>query len=310
MLLDKIIEFQINSNNKKYYSELLNSKLENKDIISISQKLISPKSHMKLECQCDICGVIFTRARKDIRENTLCSKECRNKNIINPNPSKPKNIVKCEICNVSVEVVDSKLKKQKYFTCSRKCYSEHRKIKYNKDNIYNYQNKIANCKTCNLELKTSNWYINNKNNLFCSKECYWQHRKDDYLNSYYQPSIHKNRKETNPEKMVRLFLEKNNIIFEQEKPMNRYFLDFYLPEYNIAIEVYGDYWHANPEIYGNDKKEINNNQLKTINKDIKRNELLMKNLESIIILWESDINRDLESLMNETLLNKIVNKNP
>lgn len=63
--------------------------------------------------------------------------------------------------------------------------------------------------------------------------------------------------------MVREYLESHCIKHVQECPMFRkYYADFYLPKHKSVIEVYGDYWHANPRIYGEDKTPLNDQQKK------------------------------------------------
>lgn len=57
------------------------------------------------------------------------------------------------------------------------------------------------------------------------------------------------RKESGIEKLVRVELTKRKISFEQEYPLRIgrrrwcYYLDFYLPQWNLVIEVDGSYWH-------------------------------------------------------------------
>ena len=89
-------------------------------------------------------------------------------------------------------------------------------------------------------------------------------------------------------------------------------IDFYLPEYNIAIEYYGDWWHCNPnyytkdyfhkickrfayEIWESDRIRINHIHEKEFKKKV-----------TILIVWSSTKFTD-EYLVN--LLNNIKNKN-
>jgi len=57
------------------------------------------------------------------------------------------------------------------------------------------------------------------------------------------------RKESGIEKLVRVELTRRKISFEQEYPLRIgrrrwcYYLDFYLPQWNLVIEVDGTYWH-------------------------------------------------------------------
>lgn len=65
-----------------------------------------------------------------------------------------------------------------------------------------------------------------------------------------RPELHPNRKVANnrkvmsyPEKLVFDLLTSLNIKFEHNKKALKYFIDFYLTDYNIGIEVDGERWH-------------------------------------------------------------------
>lgn len=66
------------------------------------------------------------------------------------------------------------------------------------------------------------------------------------------PELHPNRlcagiNESYPEKMVRCYFEeigyKNGVDFIQQYEYNGYYIDFYLPNNNVCIEIDGEYWH-------------------------------------------------------------------
>jgi len=71
----------------------------------------------------------------------------------------------------------------------------------------------------------------------------------------------------------------------------KYFYDFYIPQYNIIIEVDGDFFHSNPKFYPNGpiyKTQIENNlrdQLKT--------QAALNNGYKLLRFWESDINNNI-----------------
>jgi very-short-patch-repair endonuclease len=62
--------------------------------------------------------------------------------------------------------------------------------------------------------------------------------------------------------------------------------DFYLPELKILIEIDGDYWHLNPNIY---KTPINEIQEKNVINDKIKNEWALLNGIVLLRFWESDI---------------------
>jgi len=117
--------------------------------------------------------------------------------------------------------------------------------------------------------------------------------------------------------IINSFLDKNNIKYKEEYKYENSLgqtglMDFYLLDYNIVIEYYGDYWHCNPNLYESNyfhkicKKfsyEIWEKDKNRINY-IFQNEF--KNKVSILIIWESTKFGD-EYLLN--LLEKIKNKN-
>lgn len=57
------------------------------------------------------------------------------------------------------------------------------------------------------------------------------------------------RKETEPERLVRGMLEGLGAPFQQEAPLGYCTVDFLLEEPRVVIQADGDYWHANPSIY-------------------------------------------------------------
>jgi hypothetical protein len=106
---------------------------------------------------------------------------------------------------------------------------------------------------------------------------------------------------------------KSNINFIKEYPIiigkNGIVVDFFLPEYGIIIEFFGDYWHCNPKIYDNDyyhkilkmtasqKWENDKNRIDKILEDKKN---------SVLVVWEST-NISSDEILS--LVNSIKNKN-
>lgn len=327
MLLPKKVQIKINAQNRLKYEERLGTSLIKGQLVTISQFMILETSRLKVECQCDFCGVNFLKERVNVKKKTFCNNNCKNKYLRksfsgenNPNPKKDKIPVRCFICDKQFDVFESKSKKQDIFLCSRDCYKEHRRDNYNKDNIYNYQDVETSCTTCEKKFKTSKWYLETKKNLFCTQECYWSHRKNFYKEFYYNDDLNNSRLESAPEKKVREWLQEKPVKFKAECGfLRKYFVDFYLPEYKLIIEVYGDYWHVNPQVYDVDN---NNSELKILHKnqrdfvDSKYDLNRVNELESygykVVWLWEKDINENLDFHMNNLFENEMskINKNP
>jgi very-short-patch-repair endonuclease len=66
------------------------------------------------------------------------------------------------------------------------------------------------------------------------------------------------------------------------------YYDFYLPDYNLVIEVMGDYFHANPSRY----KTLNEMQQKNIKNDVYKKKLAIDNGYEYIDFWENKINNN------------------
>lgn len=311
IILDKIIKVKIHGKNRDKYEKIIGRKLANGENIDIPQKYVLEGTRVIVECMCDHCGKVFQKQRSDIKgDTTLCGKDCRNEWLKrhNPNPSKEKVKVNCNICNEKIYINESKYKKQKYFLCSRECYKAHRSKNYKGENTYNYNSFVIPCKMCERDVKATPYDIESRRFLFCSPECYWKHRSEYYIEHYYNSSMNDTRLETNPEKLVREWLEDNSIQFEQEGFLRKYYLDFYLTEYKAVIEVYGDYWHVNPTIYGDEPhlKPLTHQQLGTREYDIARNNEIRQYLP-LFVIWESEVKDDIDFYMRK-IMNKIINR--
>ena len=76
-------------------------------------------------------------------------------------------------------------------------------------------------------------------------------------------------KDTKPERLFALMLDMINIKYEKQKSVKKYKCDFYIPEYNLIVEIDGDYWHANPKKY-------------------KANDIIGPSKKTAKKIWESD----------------------
>ena len=85
------------------------------------------------------------------------------------------------------------------------------------------------------------------------------------------------------------------------KPIKAFY-DFYLPKYNLIIEVDGDFWHCNPSTIHSEA--IYESQKKNILRDQEKNEWAKNNGFDITRFWEYDINNNPEKVL-EMLKNKL-----
>lgn len=132
------------------------------------------------------------------------------------------------------------------------------------------------CTGCGVKFKVSATY---KNQKYCSKSCYLTNTKCTG---------------TEPENKVEQIFNKNNINFIRNKKIKKYFVDFYLPKFNMGLEVDGDFWHCNPLIFQNDYfHPIKMKMAKEIWKsDKKRHSNIVKSGITLNRIWESEISEN------------------
>lgn len=91
------------------------------------------------------------------------------------------------------------------------------------------------------------------------------------------------------------FLKENNIDYEYSVILGRFQYDFLIHNKRILIEVNGDYWHANPnmfDVYGYDgKRKINDIQRYKIERDKEKYEFAISHNFEIIYIWEEEIKK-------------------
>ena len=76
----------------------------------------------------------------------------------------------------------------------------------------------------------------------------------------------------------------------------KFVVDFYLTELDIVLEVYGDYWHANPEIYSVEKGNLQDFQIGKVDKDKARKKFIENKGHRFIFMWENEIHKDITKL--------------
>lgn len=231
------------------------------------------------------------------------------------NNQKIKVKVYCKECGKELIVRPSQYKKQKYFHCD-----EHIKHKPSgKDSPFYKQIEIQ-CTNCgNLysvvpyDYNKSNRFGDNHN--FCCQQCYWEYRSKYYIDDKHSmfgthQSDEQRRKQselitrmiangdmpqtmTKPHKKINELLELHKIHFENEHLEKYHSIDIYLSEYNLMIEIMGNYWHAHPLKYN--INQLTNQQRKSIKQDKSKHTYVKKyeNIE-ILYLWEKDINENID----------------
>jgi very-short-patch-repair endonuclease len=98
------------------------------------------------------------------------------------------------------------------------------------------------------------------------------------------------RKMTWPEKEFAKLMYELGIKCESQKIVGLKIYDFYLEDYNMLIEVDGDYFHCNPEVF----EEANKMQIRNQKND-KFKDVLAKGLGYLIErVWENDLKNNYE----------------
>ena len=101
-------------------------------------------------------------------------------------------------------------------------------------------------------------------------------------------------KNTSIELMVADALTVLGIVYQPQYRIERFTVDFFVPALTLAIEVQGDYWHANPKLYAG--KPLYRTQLRTIARDERKRTYFARHPEyRFVEIWECDIRANPEA---------------
>lgn len=206
---------------------------------------------------CAGCGKLFKRNRTNragngaICSQSFCSRACAGTN------GPGKQVFACKRCGRGFEAYARGISKPRAF-CSMKC---------------RFPNPPAprNCGQCGKSFRRKS------RSRYCSKACQFESQRDQVsmtcLACDKAFSVPRAREftarfcskpcwkrstrfgETGIEAKVRHALESLSIAFIQEEHRFPYWLDFFLPDHDIAIEADGDYWHGLDEGRDNRRDE-------------------------------------------------------
>jgi G:T-mismatch repair DNA endonuclease (very short patch repair protein) len=103
------------------------------------------------------------------------------------------------------------------------------------------------------------------------------------------------------EYIIATTLNDMSIDWEYEQDFNFdglvYIPDFFLPKKNLIIECYGDYWHANPEIYSSGQSIFKHLLVDDVwDRDNVRKTTFIKNGYSFLSFWETDIRNNINNI--------------
>jgi len=97
------------------------------------------------------------------------------------------------------------------------------------------------------------------------------------------------------------------VAYKRQFGIGRLYYDFFVEDFNLLIEVNGDFWHANPEKYlEEDLLNFPGEKVmaKTLwEKDAKKKKIALDKGFKIVYVWESEILKT--GNISELILNKI-----
>lgn len=251
---------------------------------------------------CEYCGKIVykTLSQYNKREHHFCSNKCQS--LLKREQSYEYR--KCDICGTEFYVSKKSTKR----FCSQKCQNEWQRTNTCFKNP-KFEGKSVTCEYCGKTYELGKYRLENAKHHFCSSDC----RKKWYSEVWSQTDTWKDESRkravrilsknktitmTKPQVGVNEMLYELGVSFINEESFVYYSVDNYLPEYNLIIEVMGDYWHTSPIKYNFPK---NDKQKHVISRD-KAKHTYIKNQYDIEILyiWEYDI------LNNRAVCSKLI----
>lgn len=226
----------------------------------------------KRKYKCEYCGKKFIdyESNRKGSKHIFCSTSCSAKFLF----SKP--LPKCKVCGKEVRMHRNSF-------CSRICRGKFEKT-----------GQIVKCVVCQKEFYLPLNRIKNTNEFHCSQRC----RKQNYSCQLEEMrlklrQIRLSNGLTLPEKIVKKMLDSLHVQYERERNIGKYFIDFFLPNEKICIEVDGDYWHGNKAT----DKYIGNKYQKDAVKSDSRKKIFLENKDyKLIRFWETDIKNNKEKV--------------
>jgi len=210
----------------------------------------------------------------------FCTSKCANKynSKVIKKKLRKRIIVFCDNCGKKIEITPSKFKSYKTHFCSRKCLGSYTIKRLEKEGKIHIKGKKAwnkgiadiyvKCLNCGKIFKS----LKCEKRKFCSHKCAL-----DY--------VRKNRVST-LEKIIEKVLKDMNILYIPQYPYNneRWYADFYLPQYKLFIECDGSYWHNL-----SDRRKI----------DLEKDAWIMANGYNILRLSEDLIRKEIDKCIQK-----------
>ena len=227
----------------------------------------------------------------------------------------------CDFCGKEIEKPSNVYNSNVHNYCSKECYWKHKPLTVQRGKDSPFYNRIyTQCTNCRKDMMiepfrnvTTNGFGDNHN--FCSNMCYWEYRgkyysgdrsprfgvkftperKERFREIMVQNSRSGKRFDSKIQLLVNDVLDKNDISYKREHIIKYFAIDNFLDEYNLIIEVMGDYWHSSPLKYNEHKYGINEMQRRSLHHDKLKHSYIKSHLGiEILYLWEKDIEKNIE----------------
>lgn len=293
------------------YNRLINGKQKK---CYCSKECANNAKHTGYMIKCDNCGKLFYRRKYHIdRQNELngkqfCSVECEFE-------FKHKEATEIRVCEICGKEYECKKNSSQRF-CSIECQG---KWQSTQTGILNprYKHVEAICKWCGKPYMVKKSKFDNGATSFCSVFCRQEHyrhvlcKEEKYIDIHRKCALDnlENHKystiNSEPQRILDDILNNLEINYTREYRTKYYSVDNYLTDYNLMIEVMGDFWHSNPLKYNEPKYEM---QIKSRKRDKEKHDYILNNYNiEILYLWESDLKNHKEKcfeLIKEYIDNK------
>jgi very-short-patch-repair endonuclease len=112
------------------------------------------------------------------------------------------------------------------------------------------------------------------------------------------------KKMTSPERIFESILKKYKINYKPQHILGTKIFDYYLTDSNTLVEIDGDYWHGNPEIY----EEFSKMQKRTKKRDIDKKIIALGRGYNFLQFWEKDLNENKQDVVDKLIELGIIKK--
>ena len=112
------------------------------------------------------------------------------------------------------------------------------------------------------------------------------------------------KKLTSPEKIFLSILKKYKIEYKPQHIIGTKIFDYYLIESNTLVEVQGDYWHGNEEVF----ESLTGYQKHIKKRDVDKKNMAMGRGYKFLEFWEIDLNKNKQSVIDKLIESGIIKK--